>query len=230
MNALFRQIRFPLILFLCLSLAFPPELVAQSYDAAGRAVRTLREVNDVNGTVSASVVTLSQTQYNSIDKPCKVIDEFGVVTAYEYDELGNTVETKSYDNNDDYTAGSIRTISQSLYDKEGRAIVAVDAHAPDANANGTQTVYDVLGRAVESRRWSDVNVPIVDINGDPNIGRANLYDVGANNDPNWTHSRLLSVTKTEYDIAGHGRPSPRTKVAPGGLPNTNMTPQAGRRL
>jgi len=164
MNTVFRQIRFPLILFLCLSLAFPPELVAQSYDAAGRAVRTLREVNDVNGTVSASVVTLSQTQYNSIDKSCKVIDEFGVVTVYEYDELGNSVETKTYDNNDGYTAGNIRTISQTLYDKAGRPIVTVDAHVPDANANGTQTVYDVLGRAVETWRLKDVNVPVVDIN------------------------------------------------------------------
>ena len=174
------------------------------YDAAGRAVRTLREVNDVNGTVSASVVTLSQTWYNSIDKPCKTIDEFGVVTAYEYDELGNTVETKSYDSNNDYTAGSIRTISQSLYDKAGRAIVAVDAHAPDANANGTQTVYDVLGRAVESRRWADVNVPVVALVVDSNVvGRTNVYDVGANNEPNWSRGRLLGVTKTEYDIAGN---------------------------
>jgi len=47
MNTVFRQIRFPLILFLCLSLAFPPELVAQSLAADGK--RT--SVTELNGTV-----------------------------------------------------------------------------------------------------------------------------------------------------------------------------------
>ena len=47
MKAFFRQTRFPLILFLCLSLAFPPDLVAQSLAADGK--RT--SVTELNGTV-----------------------------------------------------------------------------------------------------------------------------------------------------------------------------------
>lgn len=169
----------------------------------GRAIETIREVNDINN-VTAYTKTLNETYYNSIGKVDFTINQFEAVTAYNYDELGNLVETRIYnsfeDFNDFYDV-NIVTIAETLYDKEGRPIVTVDAHAPDANANGTETVYDVLGRVKETRRWADVNVPIVDINGDPNIGRTNVYDVGANNDPNWQQGSLLTVTKTEYDIA-----------------------------
>ncbi|MHC4739164.1 MAG: hypothetical protein ACYS9Y_09705 [Planctomycetota bacterium] len=173
------------------------------YDAMGRVVKTIRDVNNVNGNVTPSTVTLSEMEYNLIGKPDITINEHDVMTVYEYDQLGNLVETKVYDSND-ADVNDIRTITETLYDAEGRAIVTTDPHDPcDPNVNGTQTIYDALGRVTETIRWENVVIPVEDIVVDGNVvGRTNLYDLGDNNDPNWSQGDLLTKTVTEYDFAG----------------------------
>jgi len=181
------------------------------YDAMGRAVKTIRDVNQVNGNVNAYTLTLSETQYNSIGRPDTTINQYGALTKYEYDHLGNLVETLLYESWDDYNdhypdypadMNGILTISQTLFDEEGRSIVSIGPYDPcDPNVNGTETVYDALGRVIETRRWADVSIPIADIVvGSEIVGKTNTID--ANGDPNWSHGDFLSKTLTEYDLLG----------------------------
>jgi len=172
------------------------------YDAAGRVKRIIRDVNDVSGTVQPSTVVLSQTEYNKIGKPDKVINQHDMVTKYEYDKLGNLVETKVYESNDVFAAdpNNYLTITETLYDREGRAIVTTDPHDPcDPNVNGAWTGYDRLGRVGATVRYADVNIPIQDIIVDSNIvGRTNIYD--SNGDPVWSYGTELWATSTKYDL------------------------------
>jgi len=197
------------------------------YDALGRAVKTVRKVTDANGSVSNSTVTLSKTEYDAIGKADIVVDEHGVVTKYEYDKLGSLVETRVYEDEDTYNSdmndpdpNNWLTVSRTVYDRQGRAIVTTEPHKPGPGPiNGVETVYDPLGRVIETRRWADVNIGLNDIIVDGNIiGKTNIYD--GNNNPVWGREGLLSITRTEYDRAGRVE---KTK------PGMNMTAQAGRR-
>lgn len=175
------------------------------YDAAGRVIRTIRDVNNTNGNVTAYHLTLSQTQYNSIGKPKLVTNEYGVITEYEYDEVGSLVETKTYDSNSAYEDGIISTISQTLYDAEDRPIVTIGPHDPcDPNVNGTETFYDVLGRVKETWRWADVTISLENLYS-PNppyekVGKK-IPD-GIEPEDAWIYGQLLSKTETIYDRAG----------------------------
>ncbi len=176
------------------------------YDAAGRVVKTIRDVNDVNGTVEAYTVTLSETKYIKIGKPDITINSYDGLTKYWYDELGNLVETCTYDSNQAYTeddVNNIVTISRTLYDAEGQAIITIGPYDPCGTYNpvGTQTFYDYLGREVKTRRLEDVNIPLENIVVDGNVvGKTNIYDDDGN--PFWSHGKELWATYTYYDVAG----------------------------
>ena len=129
------------------------------YDDAGRVIQTQREVNDVGGSVAQSTVTLSQTIYNSLGKVDTSINELNNSTKYYYDETGNLVETDTCAPN-----GDVMTISQTLYDKDGRVLVTVGPYDSTNSSNvGTENVYDALGRVIETRRWKNVVIPLEDI-------------------------------------------------------------------
>jgi RHS repeat-associated protein len=123
----------------------------------------------------------------------------------EYDHLGNVVETKTYVSQAAYEANEANylTITETLYDEFARPIVTTDTHEKGAtNVPGTETIYDALGRVIQTKRWADVTIPIVDMLDDSNnvIGRTNtLTD---NNDPNWSRGLPLSVSKSYYNKAG----------------------------
>jgi RHS repeat-associated protein/uncharacterized repeat protein (TIGR01451 family) len=148
-------------------------LTITDYDAQGRVIRTRRIIDDnVNPDVpdldsylaGEQGLVLSQTVYNSIGKVDYTINENGVLTVYKYDELGNTVETSTYASMADYDDGKDPcSISQMLYDNEGRVIVSVGPYAVGDTPVGTETVYDALGRVVETRRWANVQIDLVDL-------------------------------------------------------------------
>jgi len=165
------------------------------YDAQGRATKTSRQIDTQDPN------TLSETIYNKIGKPEVVINEHGVTTEYQYDELGNLVETITYASYADYLSYDHLTISRTLYDKEGRVIVTQDPNADNVASNGTHTIYDALGRAVETRRYENVSINLVDleVNGQK-VGRK-IPD-GYEPTNAWSHGNLLSKTRTAYDIVG----------------------------
>jgi len=164
-------------------------LIYNQPDVQGRTIATYRVVQDLTaaGTpmdvavllahinepqTGVEAVALSYSDYNSIGKVNASIDENGILTQYHYDETGNLVETLVYSSFYAYqthytnylTTGNttgILTISRTLYDTEGRAIVAVGPYDPadtEHSPVGTETVYDDLGRVEQTRRWTDVDI------------------------------------------------------------------------
>jgi len=193
-------------------------------DAQGRSIRTRRVVdvdNDLNNGNETETI-LGQTVYNSIGKVDISEDQHGNKTIYDYDELGNLVETRTYD-----PSYNLLTVSQTLYDADGRVLVSVGPYDPTDTTTpnypvGTETVYDALGRVVETRRWASVSIDMVDLKvNDVTVGRtvnpdatvANAWD-GSSAQPSnigWTAGgegvlpeigNELSYTRTIYDIAG----------------------------
>ncbi len=178
------------------------------YDDQGRAIRTRRLIDtNVNSAApnlstilsDASVGdTLNQTAYNSFGRVDYTLNQYSALTRYEYDELGNIVETATFVSSADYlaiTEGSLArydddgqsgydeyiynsfsefendsdttllTVSKTLYDNEGRTLVSVGPYDPgDTSAEpvGTETVYDEAGRVVETRRWANVAIGLVE--------------------------------------------------------------------
>ncbi len=207
------------------------------YDEEGRVVRTRRLIDDENPYNENDLVSelvLSQTTYNDIGKPDTVEgqhlpDEYGILTLYDYDELGNLVETSTYKPVfvTDHWDFQLLTTTQNLYDNESRMLVTVGPYDPcDPNLPaGTETVYDSLGRAVETRRWAGIQISLVDlVVDDVIVGKtvnpvatvANAWD-GTGSQPTnigWTANDgllpiaghptqgELSYSRTIYDTAG----------------------------
>ncbi|MBN1126900.1 MAG: right-handed parallel beta-helix repeat-containing protein [Sedimentisphaerales bacterium] len=142
------------------------------YDAMERTIETSRVIvpYDYVGGVwdpdegNTQTTVLSETTYNSIGKVNTTTDESGILTKYWYDETGNLVETLVYVIDEVNPSNNVLlTTTQTLYDKEGRTLVTVGPYDPeDTNAKpvGIETVYDSLGRVVETRRWSDVKIDL----------------------------------------------------------------------
>jgi len=164
--------------------------ISSVYDAAGRVIETIREINEVGGNVTAYTRTLSRTVYNSIGKVNTAYDQHGNYTRYEYDEMGNVVETQLFDNTD-----TLKTITRTLYDKEGRVLVAVGPYKAGDTPTGTENVYDALGRLVETRKWANVQITIEDVKNSNN-------EVVGKKATEWTHDAQISYTRTIYDVDG----------------------------
>ncbi len=140
-----------------------------NYDKMGRVTSTERKIIPLvktgetwvqNGTIQT--VPLSTTEYNEIGKPKKTTDENQIVTKYWYDETGNLVETEVFAVYDEQTPANnvLLTTTRTLFDAEGRAIVTVGPYAATDTPVGTETVYDALGRVVETRRWANVTIEV----------------------------------------------------------------------
>jgi len=157
------------------------------YDDAGRVVKTLRQISEATGSIQNYTVELSETTYNVIGKADTVTNEHGVLTKYEYDELGNLVETRGYADESDY-----------------------DPDYPDNNVEPANA-WDGYGTAPSNIGWtSDGNLPVIgDINDPatqihPLSHTRTLYDVAGR----VKHSVTLDEyddeqpTTYEYDDAG----------------------------
>ena len=192
-------------------------------------------LSDAEGYISANpqfeAVVQNQTFYNDIGKADFTIDSYGIVTKYEYDETGSLVETLVYENVAAFIANyqlyptdltGILTISRTLYDKEGRTIVAIGPYAPGDEPVGTETVYDAMGRVVKIRRWANVRIDLADLtssDGTMVVGRKvpqgslarNAWEGTVGGTLAWTANEgqplvgsaaMLSCSRTEYDSAG----------------------------
>lgn len=171
-----------------------------TYDDQGRVTKTERIVDvDTDPTGVEPETVLSETKYNSLGKVDFTINQYNNVTKYEYDQIGNLVETRTFSTAAynigidpqgqivEYDSGgtvvqthgyfaafetdadtSHLTTTRTLYDTEGRAWLTVGPYDPavyqQATSDwpaGTETVYDVLGRVIETRRWASVIVDLV---------------------------------------------------------------------
>jgi YD repeat-containing protein len=175
------------------------------YDAAGRVKRTWRQVSNATGNVQDYTVLLSETQYNSIGKVDWAVNENGVLTKYEYDNTGSLVETIVYESKAAFDAwywdypnslDGVLTVGRTLYDAEGRVRVSVGPYDPCETVNGTENIYDAVGRIVETRRWANVEIQMADIT------NAQGQLIGRKSTGWLKDTEPLSYSRTEYDHAG----------------------------
>src|SRR5439155_15676608 len=82
------------------------------------------------------------------------------------------------------------TLTDTVYDAEGRVSYSDDAHVPgQADVHGTHTIYDSMGRVTETDPLDNMVISITTTNG---VSSSQLVSAGA----------LLSSTKSSYNDLG----------------------------
>ena len=160
------------------------------YDAQNRQVKSLRIIQNAVNTstppdignyisdiysAATDVVVLTTTIYNLIDKMDSVegeyrikenstgITERGTLTEYDYDEIGNLIETRTYNS----IQKTIHlTTTRTLYDPEGKLLVTIGPYDPAVYEQtdktkwppATENVYDSLGKVEKIRKWQNAKI------------------------------------------------------------------------
>jgi RHS repeat-associated protein len=131
------------------------------------------------------------TEYDDAGRVDRSVDRFGTETRNFYDVRGNLLETRTASKH----AGGPDTwvVSRTSYDNNGRAVYTVDPYAEDTlgDTPGTQTIYDALGRIVETRRYGSVTIQL-----------QTHLDVLKQQVGSVTASNLLSTSKSYFNSAG----------------------------
>jgi hypothetical protein len=126
-------------------------------------------------------------------------DRFGAWTHNLYDARGNLIETRT--ESKDESGQDTWIVTRTVYDNNGRVVYAVDAYAdPDPYdteyfpAPGTHTIYDPLGRVIETERLEGIVINLVDdpVQDDPQFVISQIVDSGD----------VLTTSQTFYDPAG----------------------------
>jgi RHS repeat-associated protein len=170
-----------------------------SYDANGNQTGTSQTwVNPQNPSDVRTVTT--QQVYDGNDRAIRSIDQYGHSSSQLYDAKGRVIQSTDvlgnntgyvYDNRDELiqTTSPDGTVSRTVYDAQGRAVYADDPHVDGQPSNGTHTIYDVMGRVVETDRLANVVIGIVTQNG---ISTSALVSAGT----------VLSTSKSVYNDLG----------------------------
>jgi RHS repeat-associated protein len=124
-------------------------------------VNTLTEYDDQGRVTSVttpegSVTGTFYNDFGQVDHTTTTIGTDETTTSYKYDAAGNLVETA-------YPDG---TVSRTLYDTLNRASIVMDRYKPESgnptkSAHGSRTIYDGMGRVVQTDRLSNV---LIDVN------------------------------------------------------------------
>ena len=162
----------------------------------------------------------SRPVYGALDRAWRTVDALGNFSETTYD--ARSLAIRNVDLMDDSGQELVDTISHTVHDAQGRAVLADDPHRPGRNAagtaiaytnpaqpgqstDGTRTIYDRLGRVVETQRRRDV---VLTVGTDPGNGAPEAQVV--------SEGTLLSKTVSQYDDAGRVPRSIRTTYAADG--------------
>ncbi len=153
------------------------------YDALGRVVETRRVKNLVieidSGTHEASppsgytVVSHSETHYDSTGQVDHTVDEFGTATYFRYDAAGRQIERRTQVRDDRDPSGTLHwLVTRTVFDAAGQPVATSDAYvdgdgvalpaAVSPAVLGTASVYDSSGRVVQPQRLQDLVIEIAD--------------------------------------------------------------------
>ncbi len=148
-----------------------------------------------------TVVTSSTTQYDNQANEVSSTDQFSHQTLTTYDQLGRVVDsrTQSVDQN----GNIVWIVARTVYDAQGRVSFATDQYQEGSSTpvDGTETIYDQLGRAVQTIRLQGVQIGLFNATtGQPvdplNAGNAPIVS----HVTNW--GTQLYTTKTVYNSLG----------------------------
>ncbi len=155
-------------------------------------------------TSPGTVVTTSTAQYDDLGRETSSTDQYGHQTLTTYDTVGRVVDsrTQSVDQN----GQTVWLVTQTVYNAQGQVELTTDQFQEGSSQpiDATETIYDSLGRAVQSIRLQGVVVSLINPNTvqpvDPTTDPGNIPVVSEVT--NWG-SELYS-TKTVYNAARSG--------------------------
>ena len=117
--------------------------------------------------------------YDEMGNPFQTTDILGNTTTTVYDDRGDVIETQ-------YSDG---TVSRTVYDADGRALASQDRQVIGQPANGSRSVYDLVGRVIRSERLSNMVISVT-VNGASK--RSQLISSG----------NVISSSSSTFDRAG----------------------------
>ena len=194
------------------------------YDEEGRVIATRqytltgqRDFNTASELDPETPDWSTSTTYDTDGRVLTSTDRFGNVSTSRYDARGNTVETRT--ESEDESGNTVMVVTRTAYDANGRVVATTDPFVenvtPTADIRVTHTLYDDLGRTVETRRIAGVDVTLADLGG-------GLFETSF--DANYASTAILSASSTVY--AGDGRVFSTT--TPDGLTTFFQYDPAGR--
>lgn len=182
------------------------------YDGEGRVERSSQYILDDTDPVTISHLDsetptwTTSTEYNVRGLVSKTIDRFGAEAFNTYDSRSNIIESRTQTKDETGTTKWI--VSRTVYDINGRPIYTIDPQVVDDNSTalegaitgfGSRTIYDELGRVIESRRLDDLTIRVlVGVNDNKSTDLPDGYDqdVDAGDDT------VITKSITEYDANG----------------------------
>jgi RHS repeat-associated protein len=115
-------------------------------------------------TAPGTVLTASTTQYDNQGRELSSTDQYGHETLTTYDQLGRVVDsrTQSVDQN----GNVVWLVARTVYNAQGQVELATDQYQEGSSTpvNATETIYDQLGRAVQTIRLQGVQVGLFNAN------------------------------------------------------------------
>jgi RHS repeat-associated protein len=153
---------------------FTTVLSETKYDSLGKVEFTIDQHNNVTKYEYDQVGLLVETRTFSTTAYDIGLNNNGEFVKYIYDPGPPVTTTEqlyaSFNAFETDADTSHLTTSRTLYDTEGRVLIAVGPYDPavyDEGVSvsewpvGTETVYDVFGRVIETRRWAGVRVDLM---------------------------------------------------------------------
>ncbi|MEM8911061.1 MAG: putative Ig domain-containing protein [Planctomycetota bacterium] len=171
----------------------------------------------------ATVLSKTSTQYNARGSVGETVDAYGLRTRSTYNRFGEQTESRTEvpltaDFDRPVGTQSAWRVNRTVYDDYGRASVTTNSYLVFVAADGSETIesvvtgtethYDLQGRAYRNNRLTGINVSL-----DPNTGETRLESTGIVLGSNVTtfddNGRVVSTTDdaglttdTEYDELG----------------------------
>ncbi|HEV3082404.1 MAG TPA: PKD domain-containing protein, partial [Gemmataceae bacterium] len=136
--------------------------------------------NDRQTTATNQYSQTSQTHHDAKGRVTQTIDVLGNPTGYLFDASDHVIQTTLPNG----------TVTESVYDGEGRVSYSDDAHvAGQATVRGTHTIYDSLDRVTETDRLDNIVITITTSNG---VSNSQVTSAG----------NVIATTKAVYNDLG----------------------------
>ncbi len=182
--------------------------VIETQSVSGMVITLAGSGNEITSTLTSpgTVITSSASTYDDQGREISSTDQYGHQTITTYDTDGRVIDsrTQSVDQN----GQTVWLVTQTVYNAQGQVELTTDQYQEGSSQfDATETIYDSLGRTVQTIRLQGVTVSLVN----PNTGQPVDPTTDPGNVPvvsevtNW--GTQLYATKTVYNSVGQATES-----------------------
>ena len=154
--------------------------------------------------------TRSTNSYDSAGRNTISTDGYGRETRVTFNAKGQSVETRTQSSTE--TGQLVWLVSRTVFDSQGRAVMATDQYVDSGSTSvsppvfATNSLYDIRGRAIGSRRVSDAIVSLVGTETSVSNPGVEVSRTNTEYDSQGRPFRQIAadgqVTSTEFDSRG----------------------------